>query len=609
MASYNLIDEDWIPVLVGSSGEVKKVNLKELFENSQNYISLACDTKTQEFAILRFLLSILQTVFSRFDAEGKEYEFIELDENFKPIEKVSPDYEENYEVALFETWEILYNNGKFPEIISKYLEKWHDRFYLFDDKYPFYQVTADLITPGKIDKNRKAGSISGKNINRKISESGNKTALFSPKYEYKNNKEILSEDEIARWLLTLHGYIGTSDKTKFKGDTKTSSKGWLFDIGGLYLSGKNLFETLLFNTVLVDSFESYKNIQRPCWEYSPSELIEKYLTSNNPDNLAELYTTWSRAVYIDPETDVSKPFEMNIVKVPDINKVNNFLEPMTIWRFNTVGENKDNFTPKKHVLYQSMWRNFGNIIEEDIIKEKDEAKNKEKNNNKMPGIIEWYIDLSDVLKIDNITLNSVSMKDDGNATSWVPVDEICDSLSIADIIITDDEKNGWKNRILQIISDTKYCVSVVYKRFMQDINEIRSFHIEEDKSKPINKNKKAKSDSFINQNVEELYFIIDEPFRDWITSIDKNDSKDKKCNEWKITLRRLILNQANSLVKEAGNRDFVGIVKDDKVKNIATSYSSFKYFLNDKLKIKEKEENNGENDQKQDGAHDDIQNN
>lgn len=593
MARYNLIDEDWIPVLLDNSGEVKKVNLKELFENSQNYVSLACDTKTQEFAILRFLLSILQTVFSRFDSEGEKYEYIELDENFKPIEKVSQDYEENYVEDLFGTWETLFNEREFPDIISKYLDKWHDRFYLFDDKYPFYQVRADLITPDKIDKNRKVGSISGKNINRKISESGNKIALFSPKYEYKNNKEILSEDEIARWLLTLHGYIGTSDKTKFKGDTKTSSKGWLFDIGGLYLSGENLFETLLFNTVLVDSFESYKNIQRPCWEYSPSELIDRYLTSNNPDNLAELYTTWSRAVYIDPETDASKPFEMNIVKVPDVNKVNNFLEPMTIWRFNREGDNKGKFTPKKHVLNQSMWRSFGNIIEEDIIKEENESKNEKKTNNKMPGIIEWYKTLSDVLEIDNITLNSVSMKDDGNATSWVPVDEICDSLSIADIIITDDDENGWKNRILQTISDTKYCVSAIYKRFIQDIKEIRNLE----------------SKLFVDQNVEELYFIIDEPFRDWITSIDKNDSKDEKCNEWKITLRRLVLNQANSLIKEAGNRDFIGIVKDEKVKNIATSYSSFKYYLNDKLKIKEKEENNGENDQKQDGTHDDIEDN
>ncbi|MGI5948823.1 type I-E CRISPR-associated protein Cse1/CasA [Peptoniphilus sp.] len=593
MARYNLIDEDWIPVLLDNSGEVKKVNLKELFENSQNYVSLACDTKTQEFAILRFLLSILQTVFSRFDSEGEKYEYIELNENFKPIEKVSQDYEENYVEDLFGTWETLFNEREFPDIISKYLDKWHDRFYLFDDKYPFYQVTGDLITPDKIYKNRKVGSISGKNINRKISESGNKIALFSPKYEYKNNKEILSEDEIARWLLTLHGYIGTSDKTKFKGDNKTSSKGWLFDIGGLYLSGENLFETLLFNTVLVDSFESYKNIQRPCWEYSPSELIDRYLTSNNPDNLAELYTTWSRAVYIDPETDASKPFEMNIVKVPDVNKVNNFLEPMTIWRFNREGDNKGKFTPKKHVLNQSMWRSFGNIIEEDIIKEENESKNEKKTNNKMPGIIEWYKTLSDVLEIDNITLNSVSMKDDGNATSWVPVDEICDSLSIADIIITDDDENGWKNRILQTISDTKYCVSVIYKRFIQDIKEIRNLE----------------SKLFVDQNVEELYFIIDEPFRDWITSIDKNDSKDEKCNEWKITLRRLVLNQANSLIKEAGNRDFIGIVKDEKVKNIATSYSSFKYYLNDKLKIKEKEENNGENDQKQDGTHDDIKDN
>ena len=48
-----------------------------------------------------------------------------------------------------------------------------------------------------------------------ISESGNKVALFSPKYDKGKNKEILKEDEALRWILTFQAYSGLSDKVIF----------------------------------------------------------------------------------------------------------------------------------------------------------------------------------------------------------------------------------------------------------------------------------------------------------------------------------------------------------------------------------------------------------
>ena len=46
----------------------------------------------------------------------------------------------------------------------------------------------------------------------------------------------MSEAELTRWLITMQGYVGTSDKGKFPSDEKvTNSKGWLYDIGGIYM--------------------------------------------------------------------------------------------------------------------------------------------------------------------------------------------------------------------------------------------------------------------------------------------------------------------------------------------------------------------------------------
>ena len=72
----------------------------------------------------------------------------------------------------------LWEQGCFPAKVNDYLETWRDRFYLYDDTYPFFQVRAADMAADKINKT-KASEISGKNIDRRISESRNKIALFS----------------------------------------------------------------------------------------------------------------------------------------------------------------------------------------------------------------------------------------------------------------------------------------------------------------------------------------------------------------------------------------------------------------------------------------------
>ena len=81
--------------------------------------------------------------------------------------------------------------------------------------------------------------IYGKNINRTISESENKTALFSPIANIaigkRSVKDVMSPAELARWLIMFQGYSGLADKVALTDKTQRSSKGWLFDLGGIFL--------------------------------------------------------------------------------------------------------------------------------------------------------------------------------------------------------------------------------------------------------------------------------------------------------------------------------------------------------------------------------------
>ena len=550
MPRYNLLDEKWIQV--ASKDTVEKVSIKELFADAAKYKELAGDMKTQDFAVMRVMLAILHTVFSRFDSNGEPYGFFEVDnEKFLQTGELKESDLEDYEEALYQTWIDIWNAKEFPKIVDEYLEKWRDRFFLYDDKYPFFQVIKEVIEKDATG----GGEFYGKNINRLVSESNNKQAYFSPKDE--SYKEYIVDDELARWLITLQGYIGTSDKKKV-GSAKTYSKGWLYDLGGVYLQGNNLFETLMLNFVIAhNENNNLLKTQKPCWE---AETIEKNIElyfHNGIDNIASLYTAWCREIFIDPNRTKEDKFVCFIAKLPEIEHSDDFLEPMTVWKYNDTGEYKDKYRPRKHDANKSMWRNFG------LLTGVGEG-------TRNPGVIEWLNKLCDiseseelVFKKENITLCAVCMLDDGNATSWAPIDEVEDTLNLKERVLVDTGDNGWIIRINKTITDTKTSIDWALKKFIKDLLEIRNME---------------KSD--VSRYVEQFYFRIDLSFRNWIESIDIDNDKDTKEIEWQNVLKKAMKEYVDELVSNAGLRDYKGIETSTGVKNIATIYNSFLYRLN-----------------------------
>lgn len=562
MGRYNLLDEPWIEVLTGE-GKNEKVSMKDVFRKAHQYRGLAGDMETQDFAVLRVLLAVLHTVFSRVNAEGKPYAELPLGERYTPSKEVTEEDRNDYEDALFDTWCDIWEKGSFPAVVEEYLEAWRDRFYLFDDKYPFYQVTKEVIDKKNLNKD-KPGTIFGKNMNRLISESGNKVALFSPKSDHSNEKDILSADEIMRWLLTYQGYSGLPEKVIFGKTKYKASKGWLFDIGGVYTGGRNLFETLWLNCALLHPEEAYRTTrQRPCWEETGNEVVQKYLKEEAIDNLAELYTNWSRAVYIDPETDEKSIFSFQTVKLPQIEHSNQFLEPMTLWRFNESGENKDQFTPRKHKPEESFWRSFGLLT-------LPHGGENGKNPQRRPGLMEWLQQIKSEVEEKIIVFSAVTMKDDGNRTSWVPVDEVCDELRLPYNVLTDDI---WLPRINDAVEETKDVIDHIYGYFLKEIQDIRG-----------ERKQKKEVEGLVEREKKKLYFAIDDPFRRWMSRLQPEENKEEALRTWRHVLKRKVEEAAHGLLQTAGNRDYQGVA-DEKTgtRNIATAYERLIMRLHSKL--------------------------
>jgi len=538
MGRYNLLDEKWIEVISLADGNQTEVSLLEVFSDAANIKCLAGEMKTQNFALLRFLIAIIQTVFSRLDCSGEPYSYIRLDQRLAQIGEVEEDDREDYAYELRDNWKKIWELRHFPDIICIYLEKWRDHFNLYDDKYPFYQLTEEEmhhIKPDIIKPN-----FCGKNLNRLISESGNKTALFSPLEE--DCKDIMTSGELSRWLIMLQGYMGLQDKAEFKGENQKASRGWLYDIGGLYLRGDNLFETLMMNYIPVHPEERYQcRPERPCWEITGLDNVSRLRNGEPIDNLSQLYTNWSRAVSMDMNRGEDAPVALKVVKLPKILHEDNFLEPMTVWKKNKDGH----YIPMMHSPDKAMWRSFG------LITLRSDGKDQHQ-----PAITGHLDDIRGVCGSRWISICAVSMRDDGKPASQCLADEIIDELSANDLVIADTSDRGWIVRISDTVQITKE-VAYIYQRFLENVSKIRG---QDPKGKG---QAKAKAKKFIDSESERFYQKLNEPFYGWLAGIHPEDAKNDKVAEWYSTLERLALQQADSIVDMATTRDFIGSKKED----------------------------------------------
>ena len=123
---FNLLTEPWVRVRLPDN-TVQEVSLTDALVHAQEYMDLAGEMPTQDAAMLRLLLAVLFTVFSRVNEVGE----------LEPLED---------EEAALERWGALWELKRFPEQpIRDYLEQWKDRFWLFHPERPFWQVPEAAI--------------------------------------------------------------------------------------------------------------------------------------------------------------------------------------------------------------------------------------------------------------------------------------------------------------------------------------------------------------------------------------------------------------------------------------------------------------------------------
>lgn len=540
---FNLLDEKWILVRK-SDCTVDELSLTDALLKSHEYVELAGELPTQNVSILRLMLAVLHTVFSRYSPQGEPAPLYDSDD---------AEYR----------WKELWNAGRLPEKpIKEYLASVHDRFWLFHPDRPFYQTEA-----AKIGTEYTASKLNGA-----VSESGNKIRLFCGCTGVQ--KSELSYSEAARWLLYVNNYDDTSSKPKGK-NLPSPGAGWLGKLGLITIRGNNLFETLVYNLILLNHKRNFSEVwgpECPAWEPDVPNTAER-AEIPMPDNLSELYTLQSRRLWLNRD-DNEKVIGYNLLGGDFFEKVDAFIEPMTVWSKVKGNERAgEKFQPRRHDSSVQMWREFSYAFETAA-------------DSHIPGVVLWtkYIKqmLPESRKLISFSIASVQYGD----KDFFVNDVFSDSLTFHTDLLTEIGEH-WRAKITDEIK--KCDESAAALRFLAKDIELAAGSAEDTVLKR----------AVVERAREQYYYEIDLPFRNWLERIDPNweivsEQEEQALREWHETAKRIALRIGQELVESAGTAAIVGrAVKDKNDKeryySAPDAYRYFKVKLNE---IYPKEENN-----------------
>lgn len=494
---FHLLTEPWVQV-IDLAYQVRTVSLVTALLQAHTFRGLAGETETQNVAVLRFLLAVLHTVFSRAEEQGR------------PSVPDTP-------AEAIRLWSALWEGGSLPEKpIRDYLERWSDRFWLFDAQYPFYQVSGIQGTENPAKK-----------LNGEIVESKNKMQLFCLRSG--RQKDRLTYAEAARWLIYLHAFGDTAAK---KPSPKMS---WVGGLGTVLIKGNSLFETLLLNlTLLQDGMEPW-GAAKPAWERQTPNR-EKLTQVPLPGNQPELLTLQCRRVQLQCEGE----WVVGYVEAAGdyVERENAFSEQMTFWRTRKRGNEVVGYYPGTHDPARQMWRDFSVLMGRQSRK---------------PGVVAWVSRLKKEGKLpkDRLIIFQTAGVLYGSMCCGM-IDEFSDELQLHATLL-EDLGQKWQR---YLVEEVEYC-----NRLADAVKQL---------SCALDLSIGGSGTLVGEQAKTQCYYRLDVPFRHWLSGVDPEQPLEQQLayrEEWRATAKRIARNLGREMVEKSGPAALIGRKVEIKIQN------------------------------------------
>jgi CRISPR system Cascade subunit CasA len=311
MSRFNLIDEKWIPVRF-LDGTRDELGIRDTLLRAEEIATIEDPSPLVVAALHRFLLAVLYRAL-----EGPT----DIDQA-----------------------KALFKEGLPSEKVMAYLEKWRDRFWLFDEKHPFYQVPA--YEPQ--EKNGKKEWRSWPAI--AAEHNANNAKVLFDHVEISTAGSIPSR-KASQWLIACQTFAlggGNSDFVYTKGAPSANA----FMVLPL---GIHLHDTLLFS--LVPENKEVLATDRPVWEQEPLALASlKNGIARPVMGVSDLFTWLARSIKFRLDGDGETLSELVFASGVECSS-EGFVDPMLAYRI----DDKKGKQPRQF-RERGLWRDFDSLL-------------------------------------------------------------------------------------------------------------------------------------------------------------------------------------------------------------------------------------------------------
>ncbi|MHC3474897.1 type I-E CRISPR-associated protein Cse1/CasA [Streptomyces sp. 7R007] len=496
--SFDLTARPWIPVL-GRDGSQDELSLRQVFEQVHELRRIVGDLPTQEFALVRLLLAIAHDAL-----QGPQ----DID-----------------------AWADLWADESCFAPVGAYLEEHRGRFDLLDATAPFFQTAGLRTAKDEVFA-----------LNRIVADVPNGEPFFTARMP---TVERLTFAEAARWVVHAHAYDTSGIKTGVEGDGRAKGGkvyplgvGWAGNLGGVFVEGRTLRETLLLNLVAADTSNlAVDEADAPTWRRQPCGPGG---CERAPTGVRDLYTWQSRRLRLHFDEDGVYGVVLGYGD-PLTAHDRQHREPMTAWRRSKPQEKKLGrspvYLPREHVPQRSAWRGIGALL----AAEAGTARGQEPAGYLRPRILEWVARLVTEGELEGGFLVRARIIGARYGTQQSVIDEIVDDHVAMAVVLLHEQDRRYAEQAVAAVGDADLAVNA-----LGDLatNLARAAGTEREGPR---------------SSARDLaYGLLEAPYRTWLAHLADTDDPYARRTDWQQQVYGIVAGLGERLMAAAGDAAWQG---------------------------------------------------